>query len=107
MKRLRIIASMLLSLVVMTTQAQRHGCVITKGTTRANQQVLPMPCDFDPQKTYRLPVVLIAFSDADFTMPDPQSYYHRMLNEKGYNEGVGAGCLADYFRDQSNGRLWM
>ena len=28
-----------------------------------------------------------------------------MLNEKGYNEGVGAGCLAEYFRDQSNGRL--
>ena len=78
-----------LSLVVLTVQAQRHGCVITKGTTRANHQVLPMPYDFDPQKTYRLPVVLIAFSDADFTMPDPQSYYHRMLNEKGYNEGGG------------------
>ena len=28
-----------------------------------------------------------------------------MLNEKGYNEGVGVGCLAEYFRDQSNGRL--
>ena len=52
-----------------------------------------------------MPVVLIAFSDADFTMSDPQSYYHRMFNEKGYNEGVGVGCLADYFRDQSNGRL--
>ena len=67
--------------------------------------MLPMPYDFDPQKTYRMPVILVAFSDADFTMSDPRSYYHRMLNEKGYNEGVGVGCLADYFRDQSNGRL--
>ena len=50
--------------------------------------MLPMPYDFDPQKTYRMPVILVAFSDADFTMSDPRSYYHRMLNEKGYNEGV-------------------
>lgn len=97
---------MLLSLVVITTQAQRFGCVITNTPgTRADYQTLPMPMDFDPQKTYRMPVVLIAFSDEDFKMTDPQSYYHRVFNEKGYNEGVGVGCLADYFRDQSNGRL--
>ena len=124
---------MLLSLVVLTIQAQRIGCVISGGVerslhslrsvemtegvlssrtelrdlTRGDNQFLPMPYDFDPQKIYRMPVVLVAFSDADFTMTDPKSYYHRMLNEKGYNEGAGAGCLADYFRDQSNGRLNM
>ena len=97
---------MLLSLVVLTIQAQRFGCVISSASsTRAENQTLPMPMDFDPQKTYRMPVVLIAFSDVDFTMTDPKSYYHRVLNEKGYNEGVGVGCLADYFRHQSNGRL--
>ena len=125
MKRLTLFVW--LSLVVLTIQAQRHGCVISseversadseisplallsrddnKGGTRGDNQLLPMPYAFDPQKTYRMPVILISFSDADFTMPDPLSYYDRMFNEKGYNEGVGVGCLADYFRDQSNGRL--
>jgi M6 family metalloprotease-like protein len=60
---------------------------------------------FDPHKTYRLPIVLVAFSDVDFTMPDPKSYYEQVFNEQGYNEGVGLGCMADYFRDQSGGRL--
>ena len=73
--------------------------------TRGDDDHLPDPIDFDPQKTYRLPIVLISFSDADFTMPDPKAYYQRMLNEQGYNEGAGLGCLADYFRDQSGGRL--
>ena len=124
---------MLLSLVVLTIQAQRIGCVISSeverslhslrsvemtegvlssraessGLTRGESQLLPMPYDFDSQKTYRMPVILVSFSDADFSMTDPKSYYHRMLNEKGYNEGAGPGCLADYFRDQSNGRLNM
>ena len=97
----------LFTFLPLSVSAQRIGCVHTgdRPSTRGDNQVLPMPYDFDSQKTYRMPVVLIAFSDADFTMPDPLSYYDRMLNEKGYNEGVGVGCLADYFRDQSNGRL--
>ena len=97
----------LFTFLPLSVSAQRIGCVHIgdRPSTRGDNQLLPMPYAFDPQKTYRMPVILISFSDADFTMSDPQSYYHRMLNEKGYNEGVGAGCLADYFRDQSNGRL--
>lgn len=101
----RLFLSVCLALAVSTASAQRIGCVISTTLTRANHSGLPEPITFDPQKTYRMPVVLITFSDQDFTMPDPQSYYRRVFNEPGYNEGAGLGCMVDYFRDQSNGRL--
>ena len=67
--------------------------------------MLPVPYDFDAQKIYRVPVVLFSFSDLDFSMENPAAYYNRLFNEKGFNEGMGPGCVADYFRDQSAGRL--
>ena len=65
----------LFTFLPLSVSAQRIGCVHIgdRPSTRGDNQVLPMPYDFDPQKTYRMPVVLIAFSDADFTMSDPQS----------------------------------
>ena len=87
------------------TWAQRIGCVHGTMETRAGDvYILPDPFDFNPQKTYRQPVVLVSFSDADFTMADPAAYYNRIFNEEGYNEGMGKGCVADYFREQSGGR---
>lgn len=59
--------------------------------------------DWDPQKIYRQPVVLITFADCEFSKDDPAAYYQRLLNERGYNEGHGLGSVADYFRDQSSG----
>ncbi len=38
-------------------------------------------------------------------MADPVNFYNRIFNERGYNEGMGVGCVADYLRDQSGGRL--
>ena len=58
-----------------------------------------------PQTTYRQPVVLVSCSDVDFSTDDPVGFYNRIFNEPGYNEGRGLGCVADYFRDQSGGRL--
>ena len=104
----RILIYVLLGLaVVSTASAQRMGCLVhgDRGMTRGDGGLLPDPIDFDPQKTYRLPIVLVSFSDVDFSMSDPKSYYQRVFNEQGYNEGAGLGCMADYFRDQSNGRL--
>ena len=104
----RFFSTMLLSLVVLTIQAQRIGCVVHSGDrsgTRTEYYSLPEPYDFDPQITYRQPVVLISFKDQDFSMDDPKGYYNRLLNEKGFNMGYGAGCAADYFREQSGGRL--
>ena len=93
----------------LSASAQRIGCLVygDRGTTRSSGVSLPEPMDFDPQKTYRMPIVLVSFDDTDFTMSDPKSYYQRVFNEEGYNEGAGLGCMADYFREQSGGRLNM
>ena len=58
---------------------------------------------WDANKTYRLPVILMTFSDCDFSQDDARTYYNRLFNEPGFNLGNGPGCVADYFRDQSNG----
>ena len=108
MSHLRTIVSVLLSLIVLTIQAQRIGCVHSfdqPGTRAAEVYSLPEPVNFDPQKIYRQPVVLISFNDTDFSMADPKAYYDRLFNEKGFNSGYGKGCAADYFREQSGGRV--
>ena len=93
-------------MAVTNVQAQRGGCIHRSTTTRASSSyMLPEPYDFDAQKTYRVPVVLFSFSDLDFSMDNPAAYYDRLFNEKGFNEGMGQGCVADYFREQSAGRL--
>ena len=82
------------------------GCALKGAMTRADEfHPLSEPYDFDPQKTYRQPVVLVSFRDMDFSMDDPAAYYNRLFNEPGFNEGAGRGCVADYFREQSAGRL--
>ena len=89
-------------------QAQRIGCIVhseERSGTRTESYNLPEPMDFDPQATYRQPVVLISFKDQDFSMDDPKEYYNRLLNENGFNGGSGPGCAAEYFREQSGGRL--
>lgn len=89
-----------------TVQAQRRGCLHRSAPMRSSSSyMLPEPYDFDAQKTYRVPVVLFSFSNLDFSMENPAAYYDRLFNEKGFNEGMGLGCVADYFRDQSAGRL--
>ena len=80
----RFIYPMLLSLVVLTSQAQRIGCVVhseDRSGTRAEYYTLPEPYDFNPQITYRQPVVLISFKNQEFSMDDPKDYYNRLLNE--------------------------
>jgi M6 family metalloprotease-like protein len=87
--------------------SERRGCLRnipadvakTRGTLGYPSQ------DWDPERIYRQAVVLISFSDRDFLMADPAAYYQRLFNERGYNEGYGQGCVADYFRDQSGGRF--
>jgi M6 family metalloprotease-like protein len=45
----------------------------------------------------------MSFADCDFSCENPQEFYDRLFNERGYNLGHGPGCVADYFRDQSQG----
>ena len=61
--------------------------------------------DWDANRTYRQLVVLVSFADCDFSWEDPQATYHEIFNTPGYNQRDGAGCVADYFRDQSDGRF--
>ena len=95
----------MLTLAVMTASAQRYSCIRHSERAGTRKYALPEVKSFDPQKTYRLPVILIECSDANFSMADPVNFYNRIFNEKGYNEGAGAGCVADYLRDQSGGHL--
>lgn len=95
----------MLTLAVLTASAQRYSCIRPSERAGTRKYVLPETKTFDPQKTYRQPVILVTCIDADFSMADPANFYNRVFNERGYNEGVGIGCVADYVRDQSGGRL--
>ena len=89
---------------------QRIPCVhhIEGATTRGGYYALPEPItQWDAQRTYRVPVVLITFKDCEFSMSDPVAYYRRLFNEEGFNEGKGKGCVADYFLEQSGGLCHM
>jgi hypothetical protein len=69
------------------------SCLHSSSVTRASEEeALPLIMDFDPQKTYRQPVVLVSFNDRDFSMDNPKDYYHRLFNEQGFNKGYGKGC---------------
>ena len=81
-----------------------NGTVVRVTRSIAAPRSLSKPyTSWDPQKTYRVPVILMSFADCDFSCENPQQFYHRMFNESGYNLGHGPGCVADYFRDQSRG----
>ena len=76
--------------------------------TRGQQRRLPViNRNWNPNKTYRQLVVLVSFKDCDFKMPNPQATYDSIFNYKGYNQRNGKGCVAEYFRDQSNGMFNM
>lgn len=60
---------------------------------------------WDKNKTYHQLVILFSFDDTDFQEEHTREYYNKILNEPGFNEGNGPGCVADYYRVQSGGLL--
>ncbi len=48
-------------------------------------------------------VILVEFTNATFSMDDPQAFYERVCNEEGFSEENFQGSVADYFKAQSNG----
>ena len=67
---------------------------------------LPTPkTTWDSERTYPVAVVLMEAKDTTFSIESPSEFYQRLFNERGFNQGNGMGCVADYFRDQSNGLL--
>ncbi|MDE7349789.1 MAG: M6 family metalloprotease domain-containing protein, partial [Muribaculaceae bacterium] len=50
-------------------------------------------------------VILVNFSDNEFTIPNPKETYERMLNEEGFSEYNATGSARDYFLAASCGQF--
>ncbi len=50
-------------------------------------------------------VILVNFKNKTMTGANPQNAFQRQFNEKGYSDSGHVGSVADYFYDQSYGRL--
>jgi M6 family metalloprotease-like protein len=109
-----MMAVMLLAVgeMAMADEHERVGCLVDwtppsfvrSGLTRGGlTDVAYGDRGWDANRTYRQLVVLVSFADCDFTIEDPLGTYDAMFNTPGYTQRDGAGCVADYFRDQSNG----
>ena len=85
----------------------KGGCMpglLADGDTEHVRRSLATPKrEWDKDRTYRQLVILVTFSDTEFLEDHPKAYYEKLFNEEGFNEGNGPGCVADYFRTQSNG----
>lgn len=56
------------------------------------------------QGVHRIPVILVAFKDTDFTIQDPQAAFDALLNEDGYSTNGATGSVRDYYVENSGGR---
>lgn len=52
-----------------------------------------------------IPIILAAYSDVAFTVPDVQKVWDAMANEPGFAGHGAHGSMADYFREQSYGKF--
>lgn len=114
MKRI-LLYEMLILLLPLRTMAQEGELIILRGdctpdisgnTTdshRASRRLPACNTDWDADKIYKQLVILFSFSDNDFQEEHSLDFYNSILNKPGYNEGKGAGCVADYYRAQSGG----
>lgn len=50
-------------------------------------------------------VVLVNFSNKEFSMEDPNEFYNRHLNEEGFSDYGGTGSARDFFVDNSYGQF--
>ena len=61
--------------------------------------------NWDADRIYRQLVILVEFEGDNtyFHIDAPHDTYNKMFNEEGYNQRGGKGCVAEYYREQSNG----
>lgn len=116
-KRMKKLLVLLVSLVSLASWSQdawvrRGGCMpdveAADGTAlrvSAQHRLPAINTDWDMTKVYRQLVILISYTDTDFSMENPLDTYQRIFNEQGYNQRQGPGCVADYFSSQSGGML--
>lgn len=125
MRKVRIIVLTLFTLISLNAVAQldfkpvRGNCLpdVTdvvdevvdevSASRSAVRKKLPTPnTEWNPEREYRQLVVLLEFADTTFSYADdPSAFYDNMFNTSGFNRRNGPGCVADYYRDQSEGRL--
>jgi len=85
-----------------------HGnCMVDHdGHTRSTiTRAIEFDNQWDSLRIYRQMVVLVSFSDKDFLEENGPEAYDHIFNENRYNRRNGPGCVADYFRYQSDGRF--
>ena len=46
-------------------------------------------------------VILVNFSDIQFTQADPRTYFDNLMNKQGFNSNGGNGSVCDYFKASS------
>ena len=74
---------------------------------RALQTVIPYTHDNNPMThgERHIPVLLVAFKDWDFSIPDPQSHFTNLLNQHGYSVNGAKGSVQDFYLDNSDGHF--
>lgn len=82
----------------------RAGCVVQPTATRAGA-TRSFSITTDKLGDVKVPIILAAYSDVDFTIPDVQKVWDAMANQTGFSEHGAVGCMADYFREQSYGQF--
>ncbi len=108
-----VIGILLLSLCLAANAARQRthrmsdGTVLTfkTRTPKVNKVALYPYTDWDPQKKYKLPVILMSFADRDFAEGHDLEFYKNIFNKEGFNLHSGPGCVKEYFRDQSRGKF--
>ena len=53
----------------------------------------------------RIPVILVAFTDVDYSISDPRNKFDALLNQNGYSYNGGTGSVQDYYYDNSHGEF--
>ena len=92
-----------------------EGDAVVSHGMKAPRRLRTPNTSWDASRTYHQLVILFTFKETNDTTPaptlfqsaNPREEYDRMLNEPGYNQRNGAGCMADYFRVQSGGLFNM
>lgn len=119
MRKVFCILILMLSIIVYAQngngiRAKRGNCMPnqTEAETQSVRLMSPKKLatpntQWDANRTYRQLVILVAFQDRSFAEDHDVLFYDSLFNYPGFNKGAGAGCVADYFRDQSGGVLNM
>ena len=55
--------------------------------------------------TKRFLVILVSFSDVDFSISSPQTAFANLMNQNGYSVNGGTGSVKDYYYDNSHGQF--